>query len=209
MPNWCENELSVSGPAEELKEFREFANPLSANKLIPMPEEFKDIETGLTFIDGVKYTHWRTVEGKAIPVSEEEKKALHEKYGACHAIDWAHMNWGTIWDFIDCKVEEHSNMVVYRFDTAWGPPVPVIENIAEMYPNLSFLFSFGGIEINSSGSIFYVKGERNLLKHIEYRTGFYVEDLKDLDYNFSDKYSDSLRKAFPEMYSGTKHVAIE
>jgi hypothetical protein len=201
MPNVFENTLCVTGPAEELTKFREFANPLSPNKLIPMPKEFKDIEIGF---DGGQYKAWRTVEGNDVPVSEDDKKVLHRKYGACNGRDWAFKNWETTSHFWDCKVEERNDMVVYRFTTALGPPIPVIDKTAELYPNLSFLFSFNGYEIRYFGSILYAESMRILEKLINYRL-----DINDYDHNFNDNFYNYLHKAFPEIYIDPKYVADE
>ena len=39
MPNWCENDLEVTGPEEDLSELMK--EPLSLKRFIPVPAEFE------------------------------------------------------------------------------------------------------------------------------------------------------------------------
>ncbi|MGD9728563.1 MAG: hypothetical protein AB7V39_19530, partial [Nitrospiraceae bacterium] len=68
---------------------------------------------------------------------------------------WNNENWGTKWDAYDVVVggastilerlatasDERSTEVV-RFDTAWAPPIPVFEAMADQFPELNFVFSW-------------------------------------------------------------------
>ena len=223
MPNWCSNTLSVTGPAEVLNKFREFADPLSAAKFLPIPEELLNIkQTGKSkgikpFVGDTRYpsahVDWdllyeyersRMVEDEAIPLSDEEEKALFEKYGARDWREWVSKNWTTDRNFFDCKVEEIGDMFVYRFGTANAPPIGVIEKMAEMYPALSFLFSFGGAEIQSSGSILFLMGHSVLWKNLEY-----VQDIYDEPHHFCKEFSSSLHKEFPDIYADPNNVTDE
>ena len=47
MPNWCENDLTVSGSKEAVEEFLKFAAgeiPFDFNRFIPYPEEFRRLD---------------------------------------------------------------------------------------------------------------------------------------------------------------------
>ena len=59
--------------------------------------------------------------------------------------DWCVANWGTKWPASRVEVEgpvtgydEKTLEVVFHFDTAWSPPMPVIKRAAELYPALRF-----------------------------------------------------------------------
>lgn len=52
--------------------------------------------------------------------------------------DWNVANWGTKWDACHVQVIEDDlddGTLVYRFDTAWSPPVPVVEAMIEALPD--------------------------------------------------------------------------
>lgn len=85
-----------------------------------------------------------------IPISRED--FLEDWYM------WRVNNWGTKWDvgseiypsgldFLEDDVEASDIEVVYHFDTAWSPPIPVFQAMAEQHPDLELelLFSEGGM----------------------------------------------------------------
>ena len=94
--------------------------------------------------------------------------------------DWCVANWGTKWPASRVEVEgpvtgydEKTLEVVFHFDTAWSPPMPVIKRAAELYPALRFelryfecgccfngLFrcSAGAVESNKCGAYFGTRG---------------------------------------------------
>lgn len=54
---------------------------------------------------------------------------------------WREENWGTKWD-INATLDDQGEIVFFKFDSAWSPPIPVIEKISKDYPSLSFLLTF-------------------------------------------------------------------
>lgn len=53
--------------------------------------------------------------------------------------DWNVSNWGTKWDAYEVEVQTNENsplFAVYRFTTAWSPPIPVFEAIAQQHPEI-------------------------------------------------------------------------
>jgi hypothetical protein len=154
MPNWCENQLTVLGSVFELDQFikevaeetEEGKTALSFGKIVPMPEELKDMHIGGMTIDGKQVTAWREVKGENgkmqfIPVDED---AMRKKHGYCNWYQWSLANWGTKWGVFDVREPEmlSSTRAVYRFDTAWSPPVPLVEAAARKYPSLTFDLRF-------------------------------------------------------------------
>lgn len=60
------------------------------------------------------------------------------KYGAMNWYDWAITNWGTKWN--SYRFHETMNEPTHyecKFDTAWSPPQPIFEKIAEEFPALT------------------------------------------------------------------------
>ena len=159
MPNWCENQLTVQVGSslddkqqkEALKQMKEF-NKIALsnnennededssyvnglfNKFIPEPPEMKDIHSGACTIDGKQHRVWREVDGKNIPLTDEDE--LMAKYGATNLYDWHCQNYGCKWDtgayMSDCD-DEYSR---FEFETPWSPPIQFLEHLAARFPLL-------------------------------------------------------------------------
>ena len=145
MPNWCWNHLEVTGDEIQLREFVEKSencpegSEFSFNGTHPMPKEFKDIHTGSTTINGVLCRKWRKIDGKDIPVTDEEMKQLKEKYGYTDWYSWSIANWGTKWDACEPHICSNDiNFFCVSFETAWSPPIDWIDNIMKDFPDLCF-----------------------------------------------------------------------
>lgn len=49
--------------------------------------------------------------------------------------DWSIANWGTKWNAYQAFVgKTDANEVMFHFETAWAPPLPVIDAIAAKFP---------------------------------------------------------------------------
>ena len=62
------------------------------------------------------------------------------KYGIGNWYDWSIVRWGTKWNAYNVEFlptsDEHS--IHFVFDTAWSVPSPIFEEIADLYPELTF-----------------------------------------------------------------------
>ena len=113
MPNWCENKLTISHEDTDvidnlMAQVRADDNGNLFNYIKPMPEN--------------------TFRGM---LGENERKECKEK-GIPNWYDWSFTNWGTKWDAAHLdwhQLDEHT--VEFNFDTAWSPPIPVYEALAE------------------------------------------------------------------------------
>lgn len=47
--------------------------------------------------------------------------------------NWSVENWGTKWDASSVKLTQKGKVLIFEFKTAWAPPVPVFEYIAEHF----------------------------------------------------------------------------
>lgn len=56
--------------------------------------------------------------------------------------DWRIQHWGTKWDVESEVVDEWDGYIMYRFDTAWSPPVKWLEKVAKDYPELTFRLKY-------------------------------------------------------------------
>jgi len=116
MPNWCENEVDIDGTTEDVEVFKE------------------RFFTKVT--DGVYYLDFH----KALPLGLPTNKDGTPGWD----YDKAVQTWGTKWDlensednwFHEFKSTGDNNAVKYttlnaRFDTAWGPPEHIYDEMIE------------------------------------------------------------------------------
>jgi hypothetical protein len=122
MPNWVKNRITIECSDDQFKEiidqfftevedksewyYLEYA-PVSIdfNKLIPMPEYIYQGNLG---------------------------KEEIEKYGKNNWYDWSIENWGTKWNARDSIIDYENKEIT--FDTAWSPPIPIIEKLTQLFP---------------------------------------------------------------------------
>ncbi|MCZ7547650.1 MAG: hypothetical protein M5U11_00640 [Anaerolineales bacterium] len=198
MPNWCENELTISGPNVQkvLNAIRseahddEDARLLDFDRIIPYPRKFKELD---------RRAHNYQQKFRAIAKDDPERKTKLESLAAEFGVEpgapwikdgfnsggyeWTWSNWGTKWNAahvsltlrngtdtqthkqIKCAYcqtvnrTEHLKVLVCQqcgsplpdeahqeafleFDTAWSPPIPVIEKLASMFPDHDFNLAY-------------------------------------------------------------------
>jgi len=76
---------------------------------------------------------------------------------------WLVQNWGTKWNSANAEYSVKSPHNTLHFDTAWKPPVPVFEALAERFPNHEFTI-YSDEWINHFHYTFLIKGGRLLAK---------------------------------------------
>jgi hypothetical protein len=121
MPNWCNNNIEITGPKNKLEELSKACGEGLFNHILPIPEELS---------------------GTQSPARDEDKKknkALKEKHGYDNWYDWNVNNWGTKWDcsgedsFYQNEIKDgdtdfHGKLCL-AFDTAWAPPIGIYEEL--------------------------------------------------------------------------------
>ena len=120
MPNWCTNKLTIIGPKADVQAFTTKAVGKS-----PWDEP-EDNPNALNF-------------HSLIPVPEE---ILAADYGDAR-YNWENTHWGCKWGAANSViVEEWDGHVEYAFDTAWSPPIELLETMATQWPNLTFVLVY-------------------------------------------------------------------
>lgn len=158
------------------------------NKVIPMPESL-NIESGSATERGYEaykgfmevYTLCGTQNMDNIlhvPPSSEEiflklrpdidrsefelgKAAFQNevRYGATTWYEWCNQNWGTKWNSYGYDLFDRSDLSTIGFHTAWSAPHPVIEKLAELYPEVSIEHEWADEDIGyNCGRKTYEKG---------------------------------------------------
>lgn len=157
MPNWCSNELTVTGDNKELQRFKKFMTGYNQRfKTYHQKQSKERVLTNFCFSNVIKIPFiYRYIIDYSIVVPKFKFLTGISGYS------WACNNWGTKWNVTDVSVEERDGVLVYDFETAWNPPKPVIEKLIKKFPKLSFSFRyseegmfFAGIIEGEDGDIY-------------------------------------------------------
>ncbi len=167
MPNWCENDLTVAGKTERLKEFRDFMHApgyhgemkwLSEEKLIPYPMKFQELDKIAAAWDAE--AEKRRLAGEKVSYLERSKDGFNSG-----GYEWCIENWGTKWGFCheqEPELEEFGDgegELTYRFDTAWSPPLPLIRRMGELFKDLTFALRYFECGAGFNGTLRIENGE--------------------------------------------------
>jgi hypothetical protein len=111
MPNWCDNQVSITGPNKIIDKIEKIVNEEKGTEgllqfMYPMPLELKD-----TTADG------------------SDNKEMIKKYGYSDWYGWATDNWGTKWDINEFYgVDRQGDTISFSFSSAWAPPTGAYDN---------------------------------------------------------------------------------
>jgi len=153
MPNWTENQLTVTGPEAEVKKFVKAArkknedgkwDEFRISALHPDPVEMGLVGKGMKNLYGKSCDDWINdgpVFGSA-NIPKGAIKLLDEMYGAHDWYEWHCQNWGTKWDATGSLESRSDGYAQYNFQTAWCMPTPFIDFIRDKFPKLEFLVNY-------------------------------------------------------------------
>lgn len=149
MPNWTDNTIEISGDVEDVKAFMDtITNEVTVDgepeviynltDCFPLPKEMQALSQGSREIDGVRCDAWYDDADGVRPLLDITKNELIAKYGVYAPIDWQYRFWGTKWG--DCDTEllsdttsEGTRELVFTFQSAWGEPFMLLNDIANKY----------------------------------------------------------------------------
>lgn len=153
MPNWCSNILQVRGQPKEIQRFVKKAckrkDVLSFDKFVPYPDEFKRRDREAAAVG-------RLIEKKELPPIARINDSFNSG-----GYDWRVVNWGTKWDAnkVGSNIDLSGGCADYFFDTAWAPPIPVVEKMSKDFPGLKFTLQYEESGMGFEGEIVYQGGE--------------------------------------------------
>lgn len=132
--------------------------------------------------------HKKRLENMTVEQLEHGRRALQaiEETGYPSWYEWSIANWGTKWNSYDLSiVTEEPGRFVCRFDTAWSPPTPVLEKVAEMHPELDFV-----VDGFDEGWGFAIHGERKAGQPWEFFDVACDEDTHEAAYGYRPEKDD-------------------
>jgi hypothetical protein len=157
MPNWCENVVMIKGTPGDILKVKELLKDdnsvYSFQNIIPCPPALLNTSA---------------------PNRNEQNAQFNlSKYGAKDWYDWCVENWGTKWGASSASmILDDTDQISYSFETAWTPPIPVHDKLAEMFPNTNIFVNYDESGCDFSGYRYYENGE--LSKKYEYNTSYYA-----------------------------------
>ena len=164
MPNWCFNTLTIQGPKDQVDYIKERLNKPYKKTFEnwdtkSMSMEFKEYEfSNPVFAFHNIYNHIEDNVPNEVYLSQSNHSAPIEEqllFKGSNWYDWNVRNWGTKWDvavsnddnYPDTELLEHESKgedqwLVYKFNTAWSPPVPAMEKLSALVPNCVLTLDF-------------------------------------------------------------------
>ena len=123
MPNWCNNNVTISH--EDPAKLEALAEAVRkgefCNHVIPVPEDLQITAGFLGDTEAQKELERKTAENV-------------KKYGVGNWYDFCTSRWGTKWD-VDAyegeNVKVENGVLEFGFDSAWAPPVGIYEALVE------------------------------------------------------------------------------
>ncbi|HPR34099.1 MAG TPA: hypothetical protein PKY64_00365 [Anaerolineaceae bacterium] len=148
MPNWCLNEIKIHGTKEDIDAFEQYLSkskiPFDFNLFLPYPEEFKVLDDA-----------YAEAKAAGVPYNKLPKSG-YEQGG----YDWCVWEWGTKWNLQDASVERRGDEDLSGdFNTAWAPPLGVIQAMSAMFPNLTITINYSEDNMGFQGFASYQNGD--------------------------------------------------
>lgn len=116
MPNWCSNVMTLRHEDPEMitRAKNAFAEGKFCQEFVPCPQELQDVSSPNR--------------------DEKSAAALLEKYGYADWYAFQTNEWGTKWDFGsgDGINNFTENELILYFDSAWSPPIRMMEQLEEL-----------------------------------------------------------------------------
>jgi len=197
MPNWTDNSLKVKGAPERVKDFMEKFKTKGFEAFFPTPEilfkvDQNEVDKFLKRIFEIGSMHFaanptlkkeknfsekiETYE----PKNEKEKQIIEVlKTGYTGWYDFAVSEWGTKWN-IDINCSEFFENTA-SFWTAWDPPIPFVQKVSKLYPELEFSLWWRNDGENKAKELTFKDGKT--IKHNQ----FFIVTTEDIDFYEEDE----------------------
>ena len=130
MPNWCDNQITITGPNSVIDKIEKIVN-----------DESNNIENGL-----LQFFHPMPKELMETEKSSDDKKMNKQPFvdGVNNWYDWRVNNWGTKWELCEfygvdrqylTEQSEGESTISFSFSSAWAPPIGAYEKFLENNSN--------------------------------------------------------------------------
>jgi hypothetical protein len=192
MPNWVFNYLTVEGNPDTVEQLRvqvgkPMTVPIQSNGDLAYTVEDKHYEEPV-------FSFWNIHPPTDLEAYPKQPDFSSEKPWSDNS--WYNFNnreWGTKWDvagqadLVHDEPNGENHVLVYQFDTAWAPPVDVIQKLSAQYPTLLINLEYQE-EQGWGGEIEFLNGEA--ISESEYDNKCYDCKAEYLDSEIEDECED-------------------
>ena len=180
MPNWCDNQITITGPNSVI------------DKIEKIVSDEKDTDGLLNFFHPMP----KELDGTTSPSSSADKpQPMVEGFDCWY--DWRVENWGTKWDCNEFYgVDRQGDTISFGFSSAWSPPINAYEK---------FIISSSEKKQDVSIKAYYYEGGCDFMG--EWDNGsddcYAPSDYKSTD----DFWQDGVGSTLDEMFNITESMA--
>ncbi len=180
MPNWCDNQITITGPNSVI------------DKIEKIVSDEKDTDGLLNFFHPMP----KELDGTTSPSSSADKpQPMVEGFDCWY--DWRVENWGTKWDCNEFYgVDRQGDTISFGFSSAWSPPIGAYEK---------FIISSSEKKQDVSIKAYYYEGGCDFMG--EWDNGsddcYAPSDYKSTD----DFWQDGVGSTLDEMFNITESMA--
>ena len=161
MPNWVYNTLTIQGPKDQVDFIKDKLNTSYTRHY----EDYWDSDTRTTIAKDIVFSNpvfsfWNIIAptdlsayvrqtDHTLSIAEQLKFEGNDWYS------WNVRNWGTKWDvavqdddkYTETELVQHMSndedqWLVYRFNTAWSPPMPAMINLSKLVAKCVITLSY-------------------------------------------------------------------
>jgi len=120
MPNWCENEIVITGSTEVINDIKSIIdkNPegFQMKDFVPIPAEITELAG-------------KGGQSNFVNALAGDKSVQYDNW-----YDWSIAWWGTKWDISDPYLSVVDNSIFLGYQTAWAPNVNFWAEFTKLYP---------------------------------------------------------------------------
>jgi hypothetical protein len=174
MPNWCENNLSIVGKAEDMIPFLKVITQKvhEDNRVLETDQSDWDITKFESGDFHLLHTLYPTPEDLLIGDASFGKDspqqiANKEKHGYADWYDWRINHWGCKWGETSLSIGQEYTVdsdglavIAFNFETPWGPPIEAFDKISKDYPKLVFCLYYEEPGMAFCGNNIWAEGEQ-------------------------------------------------
>jgi hypothetical protein len=173
MPNWCSNEVVITGDTATISKIAEIAqkNPegFQMEDFVPMPEELRNTTAPQDTLN------W---------------------------YDWSVSNWGTKWDMCDVYSSFSEGSISISCNTAWAPNVEFWAKFSELYPQLVIEHRYLEEGMCFIGEATYEAGDYSdtcldITGEMYKKAGAILDEENNIDWDNPENYDIDLWSLFP------------
>jgi|694.fasta_scaffold74135_7 hypothetical protein len=170
MPNWCFNSLLIEGSEKDIADVKAQLNQPFEREHESWNMQTNTMEKKIHKFDNPIFSFWNIRRPTDLEAYNKQPEHAPLAEAVLHLgnswYDFNNREWGTKWDvavendekYPDTELaEESKDFLLYKFNTAWAPPISAIEKLSQQYPELEIELEYeeeqgwGGTTVFANG----------------------------------------------------------